>query len=538
MHSQTRTFVSQERRLRRRPPRLRLRPRGRLQEVDGPPALALARDAAPSGVALLVAAARRRRQRTRRGAEGRHAAARARSATSTSSIRRSPTSDFVADRVRDLREAVQPPGRAGRGGNTAGPGGRRVVHGLPGRADVHVRAEADVPLPHGRGGDGAELRGRVRPRRQPAARSPATRYMHEIVGADAVIDGKARTISGVRVLGRYRLQIRLTRPLGDFTARLTMPFFCPVLPGTPVDPAGIDNPPGSGPYYVAERIVEPADRAEAEPVLPRRPAGECRPGRLDDRREPRGVPARDRAGPDRLLRHSGVPPAAVSAARREVRHQPAGRPVLRRPGLATCVSSPSTTTGRRSREPGRSRSRRRSTTRSTGRSSRAPSATSAGKRTDQLLPPALGARREHLPARGSRPGDRAQVAGTRRRRSSRRSSCSTRDNGPLGDRARAGAQLQPEADRDRPRGQVLRPRRRWPRRLGTRGEPFDIVLAAGPPTMPTRPASSCRCSAPTAAGNLNFSYFDDPVSRARIEAANRLTRRRHAARPGPTSTST
>ena len=89
----------------------------------------------------------------------------------------------------------------------------------------------------------------------PEMRSPAVAYLHEIVGADAVIGGKAREISGVRVLGRYRLQIRLTRMLADFTARLTMPFFCPVLPGTPIDPAGIDNPAGSGPYYVAERIV-------------------------------------------------------------------------------------------------------------------------------------------------------------------------------------------------------------------------------------------------------------------------------------------
>ncbi|HET9288477.1 MAG TPA: ABC transporter substrate-binding protein, partial [Gaiella sp.] len=60
---------------------------------------------------------------------------------------------------------------------------------------------------------------------QPTLQSPATKYMHEIAGADAVIDGKAKSISGVRVLGRHRLQVRLTRPLGDFTARLTMPFF-------------------------------------------------------------------------------------------------------------------------------------------------------------------------------------------------------------------------------------------------------------------------------------------------------------------------
>ena len=79
--------------------------------------------------------------------------------------------------------------------------------------------------------------------------------MREIVGAQAVIDGKAASISGIRVLDRYRLQVRLTRSIGDFTARLTMPFFCPILPNTPVDGKGIDNPPGSGPYYVAERIV-------------------------------------------------------------------------------------------------------------------------------------------------------------------------------------------------------------------------------------------------------------------------------------------
>ena len=90
---------------------------------------------------------------------------------------------------------------------------------------------------------------------QPRLQSPATAYMHEIVGVQAVLDGQARSISGVRVLDRYRLQIRLTRPVGDFAARLTMPFFCPILPGTPVDPSGIDNPAGSGPYYVAERIV-------------------------------------------------------------------------------------------------------------------------------------------------------------------------------------------------------------------------------------------------------------------------------------------
>ena len=88
---------------------------------------------------------------------------------------------------------------------------------------------------------------------QPRLASPATAYMREIVGASAVIDGKAPSISGVRVLGRYGLQIRLTGPVPDFTARLSMPFFCPVLPHTPS--AEIDDPAGSGPYYLKERVV-------------------------------------------------------------------------------------------------------------------------------------------------------------------------------------------------------------------------------------------------------------------------------------------
>ena len=68
-----------------------------------------------------------------------------------------------------------------------------------------------------------------------------------------MIAGRAKTISGVRALGPYRLRIRLTRPVGDFTARLTMPFFCPILPNTPA--TEILDPAGSGPYYVAERVV-------------------------------------------------------------------------------------------------------------------------------------------------------------------------------------------------------------------------------------------------------------------------------------------
>jgi ABC-type oligopeptide transport system substrate-binding subunit len=88
----------------------------------------------------------------------------------------------------------------------------------------------------------------------PRMGSPARSFMREIAGVDAAMQGTATKISGVQELGRYRLRIRLKRPTGDFRARLTMPYFCPIVPGTPIDPKGIDKPRGSGPYYIDERV--------------------------------------------------------------------------------------------------------------------------------------------------------------------------------------------------------------------------------------------------------------------------------------------
>lgn len=87
----------------------------------------------------------------------------------------------------------------------------------------------------------------------PKLQSPAVVYMHEIVGADAVINGQAQTISGVRALGPYSLQVRTTQPVPDLASLLTIPFFCPVAVDTP--PEEITDPLGSGPYYVASRVV-------------------------------------------------------------------------------------------------------------------------------------------------------------------------------------------------------------------------------------------------------------------------------------------
>ena len=92
----------------------------------------------------------------------------------------------------------------------------------------------------------------------PKLKSEAARlgYLREIVGIYAAMEGTAPTISGVRVLGRYRLQIRLRQRTGDFKARLTMPYFCPISVKTPLD-RRIDGEevPGSGPYHFVEHVV-------------------------------------------------------------------------------------------------------------------------------------------------------------------------------------------------------------------------------------------------------------------------------------------
>jgi ABC-type oligopeptide transport system substrate-binding subunit len=86
----------------------------------------------------------------------------------------------------------------------------------------------------------------------PRLQSGSVPFLTEIVGANAVIRGKTRTISGVKALGPYTLRIRTTRPLPDLAARLTMPFFCPIAENTPL--REIQNPPGSGPYYVSSHV--------------------------------------------------------------------------------------------------------------------------------------------------------------------------------------------------------------------------------------------------------------------------------------------
>jgi len=84
--------------------------------------------------------------------------------------------------------------------------------------------------------------------------SPATAFMHAVVGADARIDNKATSVSGVIAQGQ-KLTIKLTQNDPTFLAELAMPFFAAVKPSMAIDPKGINVYPSAGPYKIVSREI-------------------------------------------------------------------------------------------------------------------------------------------------------------------------------------------------------------------------------------------------------------------------------------------
>jgi peptide/nickel transport system substrate-binding protein len=88
----------------------------------------------------------------------------------------------------------------------------------------------------------------------PKMQSPAGSFLTDIVGAQAVLDGKATKASGITAKGQT-LTVKLTNVAPDFIARLSMDFFPAMLTNTPAIPEGIQAPVVSaGPYYVKEWV--------------------------------------------------------------------------------------------------------------------------------------------------------------------------------------------------------------------------------------------------------------------------------------------
>jgi peptide/nickel transport system substrate-binding protein len=91
----------------------------------------------------------------------------------------------------------------------------------------------------------------------PKMQSPAVPFItgaNGIVGADAVVAGKAASASGVKASGQ-KLSITLLKPDGSLLSKLAMNFFCGLPTNTPTDPNGINTFASFGPYYVASRQV-------------------------------------------------------------------------------------------------------------------------------------------------------------------------------------------------------------------------------------------------------------------------------------------
>ena len=260
------------------------------------------------------------------------------------------------------------PDEPGAAGTRVVPEVVRGFHRLARRQDLHVRPEADLPLPHGHAGDRAELCGRDRANRR--SEDEVTR--RRLPRRDRRRE-RLRQREGALDLRRSRPRPLPAADPPDRAARRLHgaaddAYFCPVLPTTPVDRKGVDDPPGSGPYYVAERVLN-------RRIVLRRNAhyGGRRPAHVDKVVWTIGEsldafhPA-DRAEPDRPLRRPRSCPArstrpwSGSTASNRPR-----RSVLRHAEPVDLVPrAEPRSAGVQGARIARSRSRRQSITRSTG----------------------------------------------------------------------------------------------------------------------------------------------------------------------------
>jgi ABC-type transport system substrate-binding protein len=90
----------------------------------------------------------------------------------------------------------------------------------------------------------------------PRMHSPGADFLDDVVGANAVREGRAATASGVVARGQV-LRIRLLDVAPDLPARISMTFF-PALPlDLPATPGGVNEAPlhSAGPYYIKERVT-------------------------------------------------------------------------------------------------------------------------------------------------------------------------------------------------------------------------------------------------------------------------------------------
>ncbi len=110
----------------------------------------------------------------------------------------------------------------------------------------------------------------------PVMRAYAANFLQDIVGARAMLAGKANHLAGVVARGD-QLIVTLVAPSPDFLARATLTALCAVPENSPATAQGMALPPAAGPYYVVAREPNRSVRLRRNPYY-----GGSRPHHLDE----------------------------------------------------------------------------------------------------------------------------------------------------------------------------------------------------------------------------------------------------------------
>jgi peptide/nickel transport system substrate-binding protein len=348
--------------------------------------------------------------------------------------------------------------------------------------------------------------------------------LSKLVGVEAYAAGKARHISGLVARGD-RLVVNLTRPVPDLLDRLALPFFCAVPTDTPVAPAGARPIPSAGPYYVASYLPRQSivlrrnpNYVGARPHRPREIRITIGPGKAQSVREIKagrtdyaldGVPSDEQA---RLKARYGP----GSAAARKNRQRYFVNPTLELWYVGLNTKRPLFADVLMRKAANHAIDRQALVALVSTFFSAAP--------TDQYLPSGV---------RGFRDAriypSRADVAAAKqlvdkRRRRAVLYSCPLLCAQPAREVQRMLGAIGIQVKIAELSFDTLR------QRLGTRGEPYDLVISAWSADYPD-PAAYLEPlfglaeihRAGSARGGVNVSLFDDPAYQRRLAAARRLS---------------
>jgi peptide/nickel transport system substrate-binding protein len=140
--------------------------------------------------------------------------------------------------------------------DTGGEAGKAIVPGLASLPKVSAGGKTytftlrpGIKFSNGKPITPADIKWTFTRMLMPSMASPGSGFFGDIVGANAVISGKAKTLSGITT-GPRTVTFHLTKESGSFLKRVTMRFTCPVPDATPAKPIENGSLPASGAYMI------------------------------------------------------------------------------------------------------------------------------------------------------------------------------------------------------------------------------------------------------------------------------------------------